>query len=198
MNRVKRYASLILGLALISGIAYFSWQLLSLFAHALVIASPAVTAAVIGGIATISVGLSVTLYTQTQIKQREADESHRSKKVEIYERFLRLSQRVLEASNDNLKGNPIPEEELIKFMVEFKTDLILWSGSGVINAFRDFEKSTSSNAEPQNVLPAVDRIYREMRKDIGLSNRGLPPNQLIKLYLNNPEELDEALSKASL
>ncbi len=43
----------------------------------------------------------------------------------------------------------------------------------------------------------MDNIYRAIREDIGLSNKGLNKFDLIKLYLNDPDELDKKLSQIS-
>jgi len=173
---------------------WFCWKLIFIFIEALTVADSKITIPVIGGIITIIVGLIANLYTQKQIKLREIDEAHRSKKVEIYSNFLEIVRRIISGNNKNIPIKPLKEGELILQMTKFRTEIILWSSPSVINAFRNFESIAEENTGIKMLLPAVDRLYREMRKDIGLSNKGLPQNQLVKIYLKDPSELDRALT----
>ncbi|RUQ37969.1 MAG: hypothetical protein EKK71_01905 [Candidatus Competibacteraceae bacterium] len=102
--------------------------------------------------------------------------------------------RIISGNNKNIPIKPLKEGELILQMTKFRTEIILWSSPSVINAFRNFESIAEENTGIKMLLPAVDRLYREMRKDIGLSNKGLPQNQLVKIYLKDPSELDRALT----
>ena len=91
--------------------------------------------------------------------------------------------------NDYLKGPEIPEKELVELMLRFKTDIMLWASPEVINAFNSFQESSGKGGI--GTLVAVDRLYRAIRSDIGLSNRGLPVNSLVKMYLKDPSELEQ-------
>ena len=197
MSKVKEIAYLLLGFGLIGGALWFIWKVINLFFASLSEADPQVAASIIGGIATLTVGLAAVLYTQNQIKRREIDEAHRGKKVELYDGFLHIVQRLMAGENEDIPVEPLADDEMLIFMLNFKTEIILWSGPGVLNAYRKFEDSSGTKGGIDKLLPAVDGLYREMRKDIGLSNQGLPSNQLVKMYLKYPRELDEALSKST-
>ncbi len=54
------------------------------------------------------------------------------------------------------------------------------------------ERLTQENSNL--LLVAVNDIYKAMREDIGLSNSGLNNNKLIKLFLLDPKEMDEAIA----
>lgn len=149
----------------------------------------------ITGLVAAFIGLTAVLYTQKQIRTREIEEAHRGKKVELYNGFLKTVQKVIAGENENVPVKPIKQKEMIMFMMNFKTEIILWSSPDVINAYRKYESGSTQNIEI--LLPLVDDLYREMRKDIGLSNKGLPTNQLVKMYLSDPNELDEAIAHAA-
>ncbi|HQA24632.1 MAG TPA: hypothetical protein PK893_00515 [Candidatus Competibacteraceae bacterium] len=194
MHKIKESLSVIFIIMLLFILIWFCWKLIFIFIEALTVADSKITIPVIGGIITIIVGLIANLYTQKQIKLREIDEAHRSKKVEIYSNFLEIVRRIISGNNKNIPIKPLKEGELILQMTKFRTEIILWSSPSVINAFRNFESIAEENTGIKMLLPAVDRLYREMRKDIGLSNKGLPQNQLVKIYLKDPSELDRALT----
>ena len=165
------------------------WLILTHFLVFLEQANPSVSAAIVGGMATVMTAFMVAIFTQRQIKQRELDEAHRERKVAIYHRFLDVLTRSLLQKNPNSHVKPINDKELITFIVTFKTEVVLWGSPKVINALYKFEKKSKENNE--NPLSIVDDLYRAIREDIGLSNSGLKKNQLVKMYLSNPEEADK-------
>ena len=153
---------------------------------------PAVASALLGAVATVFVGLAGVLYTQTKIKQREIDNSHRSRKVEIYKKFLSMVARVL-AQGAEIEGiAPLEEGELARYMIEFKSDVILWGSAPVVKAALEFSRAGHST---EHMAVVVENLYRAIREDIGLSNSGLARGDLFKMYLKNPDELDRLISE---
>lgn len=187
--KTLQYASTALAFALLFCGANLSWLVVTQLLKFLDSANPSVSAAIVGAMATVLVGIGGALYTQAQIKKREIEDAHRSRKVEIYKGFLDVVARVLARENHNVSLEPISEQDLIDFLVEFKTDIILWASPKVINAQLNFQKVSNSGG---NSLMAVDQLYKAIREDIGLSNRGLDKHQLIKMHLSNPDEMDRA------
>ncbi|ALM54595.1 hypothetical protein AR456_08150 [Halomonas huangheensis] len=150
-------------------------------------ANPSVSAAVVGSMATVLVGVGGALYTQAQIKKREIEEAHRARKVELYKGFLDMVAKMTAENNEDVSLEPPSPQELVDFMLELKTNIVLWGSPKVINAQLNFQKVSESGG---NVLFAVDELYKAIREDIGLSNRGLNKRQLVKMYLRDPSELD--------
>ena len=181
-SRIFQCLGSLIGLGLITGAGYLFWMTF------LKGANPSISAAVVGAMATVLVGVVGSLYTQSQIKKREIEEAHRPRKVEIYKGFLDMIARMMADQNPNVSLEAPTPQELIDFLVEFKTDIMLWGSPKVIRAQLDFEKVSNSDG---NVLVAVDALYRAIREDIGLSNRGLDKHQLVKMLLKDPNELDE-------
>lgn len=186
--KVVQFVSVVFGFALISGAGYLLWLVAARLLTFLESANPSVSAAIVGAMATVLVGVGGALYTQSQIKKREIEEAHRARKVEIYKEFLDIVARLMANGNENVSLKPPSQQELVDFLVGFKTNVVLWGAPKVINAQLNFQKVSS---EGGNVLKAVDQLYKAIREDIGLSNRGLDRNQLVKMYLSNPSEMDE-------
>ncbi|WP_417537512.1 hypothetical protein [Marinomonas sp.] len=187
-SKFWQFVSVLFGLALIFGAGYLFWLVAARLLTFLESAAPSVSAAIVGAMATVLVGVGGALYTQSQIKKREIEEAHRARKVEIYKDFLDIAARIMAEGNENVSLKPPSQQELFDFMVGFKTNVVLWGSPKVINAQLNFQKISS---EGGHVLKAVDELYKAIREDIGLSNRGLDRHQLVKMYLSNPNEMDE-------
>ena len=78
----------------------------------------------------------------------------------------------------------------LDFFVSFTRDLIVWGSPGVIKAYENFRRGSSSSSV---VLFLVDDILREIRRDLGNSNWGIKKGDLIKLFSKDPEELDRVV-----
>ena len=187
-SKVMQAVSVLFGFALIFGAGYLLWLVAARLLTFLESANPSVSAAIVGAMATVLVGVGGALYTQSQIKKREIEEAHRARKVEIYKEFLDIVARMMAENNEHVSLKPPSQQELVDFLVGFKTNVVLWGSPKVINAQLNFQKVSS---EGGHVLKAVDQLYKAVREDIGLSNRGLDRNQLVKMYLSNPDEMDE-------
>ncbi|WP_199533260.1 hypothetical protein [Thiopseudomonas alkaliphila] len=187
-SKFWQFSSVLFGFALIFGAGYLLWLVAARLLTFLESANPSVSAAIVGAMATVLVGVGGALYTQSQIKKREIEEAHRARKVEIYKDFLDIAARMMAEGNENVSLEPPSQQELVDFMVGFKTNVVLWGSPKVISAQLNFQKISSENG---HVLKAVDELYKAIREDIGLSNRGLDRHQLVKMYLSNPDEMDE-------
>lgn len=185
--RTNQFLGIFLGIGVTVVSGYFVWIVLTRLVSFLENANPSVSAAVVGAASTLLVGVSGALYTQAQIQKRGIEEAHRSKKVEIYKDFLEVIGNVVASHNSNVLPETLTEQELIKFMIKFKTNVILWGDPKVINAYLEFEKTSKSGG---SIIFSIDNLYKAIREDIGLSNRGLDKYQLIKMYLKDPSELD--------
>lgn len=185
--KIAQAIGFIFGIGLIVGAGYLAWIILARLLTFLESANPSVSAAVVGAMATVLVGVGGALYTQAQIKKREIEEAHRERKVDLYKGFLDMVARMMSEQNENVSLEPPSQQELVDFMVEFKTNVVLWGSPKVINAQLNFQKVSESGG---NVLFAVDELYKAIREDIGLSNKGLDKHQLVKMYLRDPGELD--------
>ena len=183
-TKIFKYASIILGFVIIGCLVYGSWLLLNAFTNAIEAASAEVTAAIIGAMATILVGIAAVLLSQAHERKRAADEAHRLKKVEIYQGFIDMISRLMGASNENLQMKGPDEKELVQYLFKFKSDILLWGSPKVIKAQIEFE-NISGNGNTQKTFRAVNSLYLAIREDIGLSNSGLNNLELVKLSLDN-------------
>ena len=128
-----------------------------------------------------------TLITQYYIKKREQENAHREKKIEIYNSFIEITSRAIAGGHKDTSIKKPTDKELADFMFKFKSEILLWGSPGVIKEMLNFQNASQRGLEP---LITANNLYKEFRKDIGLSNFGLNNCELIKIGLTDPEELD--------
>jgi hypothetical protein len=144
---------------------------------------------------TAVLGLGATLYTQNRTRLREIESAHRERKLEIYLEFLKFIETALLSAKPELGGKPLDETELARKLLEFRTKAVLWGSPGVLRAVSKMTSGPPSG--PLEIFDLLEKIQREMRKDIGLSNRGLEKDFFAKLPLSDPEELARMRKSAS-
>ena len=191
MDKLKKIFSLIFGFIVLCAAGYGLYWLGIKLLGVLLTLKPEVIAAIIGAMATVFAGLAAVIITNKQSKQRDIDESHRSKKVEIYKGYLDTVSGLMASTNENVSKNGLSDQELVDYLVEFKTALLLWGSPEVIKYQLEFERVCGN---PDLVFTAVNNLYKAIREDIGLSNKGLSSHELVKMYLSDPSELDEILA----
>jgi hypothetical protein len=175
---------LILGFGLLAALLFGLYRLVTEFFSLLQKADPTIGAAIVGTVGTLLVGVGGALVTQYHVKKRQAEESHREEKLKLYISFVEAAANQLASSNENLKLKGMPQEKLMKFMFEFKTKCLVRGSPSVIRSLQEFE---SASSDGNNVLLAIDKVYREIRKDIGLSNWGLRRGELVATYLKHED-----------
>lgn len=169
-----------------------------------------ITVAVVAAAGTILASVVVVSITQYNTKQMEVAEAHRLKKVEVYSEFgdlvfsifrmIKIADRTDiedEQKKALLKG---AQSELEEKYSSFSKKLLLWGSPEVINSWlvfmaksRSVEANKDDGEATQNAimnLLYMDDVFREMRDDLELSNRGLKEGDLVKAFLTDPEKLD--------
>lgn len=146
--------------------------------------------AIIAACTTVIVSVVTVVYTQQKTKSREIANSHRPQKVEIYKQFMdKAVVGLLKATKEKKIESPEYQKELEELFFSFTGDVIVWGSPSVLRAYSAFR---SIGAVPQ-ILLMVDDLLQAMRKDLGNSNWGLSRGDLIKLFVTDPEKLDEML-----
>ena len=133
---------------------------------------------------TAIIGLVGLWYSQWQSKSRDIAESHRSSKIDVYNPFFDIVER-FQRSQDKVDAEVIIDEAVKKEFTKLNRGLVLWASPEVIQAWLKFKITAASDG---NVLVAIDQMYKAIRKDLGNSNFGLSPGDLIRLGLKDPNE----------
>lgn len=157
--------------------------------------NPNVAAALIAA----AVALFGYTYNQRRTQARELADAHRPQKMEVYDHFLSIV-RFLQYS---VTGEGVPKKrtdkenrELTAHFREFTRGLIEWGSPAVIKQWMAFRRVVTPKGS-RELLFAMDDMLRAIRQDLGLSNRGLARGDLVKLFLKDPDTLQETLTSSS-
>jgi len=142
-------------------------------------------------IMTAVIGLAAALITQARIRKRAIEEAHREKKVALYLGILQYIQTLMLSQKEEFKHLKRDENELVEKMAEFKPELTLWASPKALLAFQSFTHPDTSKDGPMAILKLIDPLYKEMRKDIGLSNKGLEKYFFARSMLSDPSEIEK-------
>jgi len=120
-------------------------------------------------------------------------------KREMYENYIKFIMSFITGfvENSNAKSKKDSEKEVIEKMREFHRMAILYSSPKVIEAFADFlqysYKHPDGDGKGEHLMVLVTNVFKEMRRDIGLSNRGLRSGA-IRLIRPSINDYDQKIS----
>ncbi|MGB5865744.1 MAG: hypothetical protein WBG95_15765 [Sulfitobacter sp.] len=142
---------------------------------------------------TATLGLAVTLITQNRVRKREIEAAYRDRKIEIYLDFLKTIESLFLSQKEQFKTRTIDNDELVLKIADVRTKAVLWGSTGVLKALSKLTKLKEGNTA--ETMDFLDSIQREIRKDLGLSNRGLDDDFFVTLILNDPADLKKIRSE---
>lgn len=147
---------------------------------------------------TAVLGLSATLFTQTKIRQRERENALREKKIAIYLNFLETVDGMFFAQKPEMGITSKSSNEAAASIAIVRRQAILWGSTGVLKELHKLTKLQGKST--LEIAELIDTLYREMRKDLGLSVRTLEKNFFFTLYLAGDVDLEklEEQSKSNI
>jgi hypothetical protein len=185
---------ILFGITTTGFLAFQGWLVATAVVKGAKTLEPTIYVPLVVTLTTASLGLGATLYSQARTRRQEIESAFRERKIEIYLDFLNTLKEVFLAEKKELNPPKVKQSELVVKLIEVRTKAVLWGSTGVLQALSEFSKVGENN--PRAMLSVMDRLQREMRKDLGLSNSGLEEEFFIKLILRNPEELDQISNSA--
>ena len=169
---------------------YGTWSIGASFTSLMADLSPEYISSLFAAVFTALAGVSAVVVTQWNTKSRQIEDSHRPKKVEIYSKFVSQVLKQVREYDEEKKETLQPTDDLVKFLVKWNTELIVWGSQEVVKAYLDFRKVSEQDG---NVFRAMDNILKAIRKDIGLKSWKLTNMELIQIILKNPDEIETFL-----
>jgi hypothetical protein len=168
-------------------LAILIWGVVSLLLAIFSGLDPNVASASIAGLT----GVILLVVGQYFNRSREIREAHRDKKVRMYGGFMEMLGNAMRSTKENSDYRMEDDPEAVTRLFELNRDAILWSSPPVIKALLDLKIPVGES--PASIMLRMDDLLKAIRKDLGLSNWGLPRGQLVKMFLRNPAELDDLL-----
>ena len=109
---------------------------------------------------------------------KEAETQLRAQKISMYDDFLK---RVFELF---FQEGEKESDDLVEFLQEWQRKLVVWGGPEVLKSFIAWKQSLSEDPNAQSIL-RMGEFFMAMRKDIGLSNRGIEAGHFSHLILRH-------------
>ncbi|MFC1581226.1 hypothetical protein ACFL4N_10015 [Thermodesulfobacteriota bacterium] len=116
-------------------------------------------------------------------RKKEIEAHFRERKVEIYDEFLHAFFKIF-AGDDTAKPD---ENDLVSFLREWQRKMILWGGSNVLSAYMKWNTNLRKGEPNAQSVFLMEAFFKAIRKDLGLSNRGLGKGIFSHLMLKNAE-----------
>ena len=183
--------SLVLGFVAIALIGYASYEIILKVIDSMKDINATVGVALIAGTTTIVSSVYIASYNSRKAKEKVAFEAHREKKAEIYNDFLEIITQIMKNTKLGKEGDDVLPENLEEFFYKFTAKITVYGGAGVVKAYSNWR---SASFRKENSLASIDKLFREMRKDLGESNKGIQLNDLVGLYIvGGTEELEKAM-----
>ena len=184
----------LLGFVLLGLLAWFSYKLIIFIVVSLHGVDYKIIIGIVGVMATIISSVWIASYNARKAKEKVVYEAHREKKAEIYNEFMdTMITQLVKNMNDGKSGDELLPDNLLEFLYKFTAQVIIYGSPAVINAFDKF-KNLPENDSPI-ILSIIDDLFREMRKDLGESNKDIEKNTLMGLYIIGGKD---AINKLSL
>ncbi len=70
-----------------------------------------------------------------------------------------------------------------EFFYDFTSKITVYGGPGVVKAYSQWRSASENGKNEINNLFMIDNLFREMRKDLGESNKGILKNELLGLFI---------------
>ena len=180
-------AMLIVIAALLVGIYWATisvWDALSSVDAKLAVGVVAAATTVLGATLTVTIGKYLE-------RKHAVEAAFRERKVEIYDGFLQELFKLFGQEG-------IPDDTgLANFIRDWQRKLIVWGGSKVLLTYIEWRShlSRTSNEPDAETIYLMGEFLLSMRKDLGLSNKGIDRGVFAHMILRNPDLFFEMASK---
>jgi hypothetical protein len=185
-DRLKKLWSLALGFALLAGLVYGAYAVITAAWTALIGANPQISAAIAPAAATLIVAVMTVVGGKFLEHQAAVAKELRDKKSPVYEDLLKFMFRVLTASQ---QGKPITPEEMIASLADFTQRLMVWGADPVVAAWARFRQG--AHGDTKQFLLSVENVIATIRRDLGHKNANLAPGDLLSLFVFDAKEVIE-------
>jgi len=151
--------------------------------------------AVVGAVATAALGVAGVVWQQRQSEKARLREAHRDRMTPVYHELLK---RVWQMAGQESQQ---PSEDVTEFLRDLKArQLILGAPKEMIEAFNRWEREASAAQEKGHgvaLVVAWEELLRAMRRDLGHDDSGLPQGELLRVFMEDFDQLLPELEEAA-
>lgn len=175
---IKLWVQVSFSLILVAGIAWALVAGLKAFWHQLFTLNPSVAVGIVTGASTIIVATMTVMLGRYYERKREIEAHFRTKKIEIYDEFLKELFKIFHAGSE---GTPT----MVPFFQEWNRKLVLWGGTDVLRAYFRWKEQLKSSQPNAEGIFLMDDFLKALRSDIGQSSFGMERGAFSHLILRN-------------
>jgi len=190
MNRLRTILLIVIVLGVTTATAFGVWIAFSSLLTWITAQESQIGAAIIAFVSTVGGGIGAVLIAQQRSKSREIAESHRPKKIKIYNNFITTMIGLIQKHKDSDTTALESDKDMQNFFFDFTTQIVLRGSPGVLRHYANLRKEGQAPKRNLIIIMIMDDMIQAMQKDIGLSNRGLSRGDLMKMFLTDPESLN--------
>lgn len=172
----------IFGFVILGALGYGVYLTLSWLAASFAKINPNVGAAIIASATTVISSVYIASLNARKAKERSAFEAHREKKADVYNEFMKIVVQLMKNTKAGKEGDDILPKNIEEFFYEFTSKIMVYGGTGVVKAYSKWRAAAFEN-NGSKVLSLIDGLFREMRSDLGESNKGIEKNELFGLFI---------------
>jgi len=193
---MRKAVSTLFGIMLLAGVGYGGCLLITWLAKSFSDINPNLGAAIIAGATTIISSVYIASLNARKAKERAVFEAHREKKAEVYNEFLDMVVELMRNTKKGKEGNDILPENIEEFFYNFTSKILIYGGPGVVKAFSNWRAKAVEQDTVKGLL-LIDKLFRQMRSDLGESNKGIEENELLGLFIiGGKSEIAKEANKA--
>ena len=193
---MKKTLSIVFGLLVLTGSGYVGYLIITWLAKSFSHINPSLGAAIIAGATTIISSVYIASLNARKAKERAAFEAHREKKAEVYNEFLDMVVELMQNTKKGKQDDEILPDNIEEFFYKFTSKILIYGGPGVVKAFSNW-RAVAVEENPGKGLLLIDKLFREMRADLGESNKGIEDNELLGLFIiGGKSEIAKEANKA--
>lgn len=181
-SKTKERLNLAFGFLLLGLLAWFFLWLLSTAWRLISTVDPNLAVGLVTAASTIVVATVTVVIGKYFERKRSVDAHFREAKVEIYDEFLREFFKIFHSG-----GEESETSELTEFLREWQRKMVLYGGGQVLSSYLKWKTHLSKGNPDANTFFIMGEFFLAMRKDIGLSNRGISKTTFVHLILRHPE-----------
>jgi hypothetical protein len=165
--RILRKLSPIVGLAIVGLLGWLLFLSLRAAWHSLIAVNPQLAGPLVAAVASVIAGTGTVMLGRHFERKREIESHFRTKKIEIYDRFL---VELFRTFREDAKGT---DQNLVEFLREWQRTVVLWGGADVLQAYIRWMSQLKRGTLNAESVFLMDEFFRALRADIGQSSRGL-------------------------
>lgn len=182
---MRKTLSFLLGLAMLIGIAWGGYWIVSQIWVQFKTLDSKVALAAITAFTTVTVSTLTVVLGKYYERKKDIEAHYREKKTEIYDEFLKEFFKVFYSEHNG--EDESEQKSLVDFLREWQRKMVLWGGQDVLVKYIKWMTHLKKGTPDADSIFLMEDFFREIRKDLGHKNNKLEKGTFSHLILQNAD-----------